>query len=187
MTEVKKALRTLIQGETDAVNFYMEFSKVAKQEGFQNISTLFKALAKAEEIHIKNHYNALGEEFVVKKTGVIPTQSTLKNINFALSGERKESKKLYPKLIKSIKKYLNTEFGKVAKLSMTWAKSAEKEHAKLLKMALKSLSKGCDMTYDKITVCTVCGNVIIDQTSDKECIVCGHDSIFFQSVDKVVL
>ena len=187
MKEVKDALKILIQGESDAVDHYFMFSEQATKEGYNNIALLFKALAMAEKIHIKNHLNALGEEFEIKKNINTSVLSTKENIDLALNGEKVESRKLYPKLIKSIRKYNKSEYGKVAKLSMTWAKLAEKEHAKLLKIAYASLSKSQDMVFETLSVCNVCGNVVIDQKKDEECKICGHDSIFFETVTKDIL
>jgi len=182
LNKVKEALQILIQGECDAVENYNEFSIQADIDGLKNISILFKALVMAEEIHIKNHYNALGEEFSVAKNKAMVVSSTLNNLKASLEGEVEENKELYPRLIKSIKKECSDEYGKVAKLSMTWAKSAEKEHAKLLKLAYKSLKSGKDIAFDHISICQVCGNIVLNMDSSKECSICGHDSFFFESI-----
>lgn len=185
MTKIKNAFTELIQGEREAVEKYTLFSNVAKDEGFKKISLLFDALIKAEKIHIKNHLNALGEMVPEVEIININVGSTLTNIEEALKGEVKENKSLYPRLIKSIKGEDNTQYGKVAKLSMTWAGKVEKEHAKLLKLALKSVKKGIDINFENVYFCKVCGNVEINWKSEKECKVCGHDSIFFKKITGV--
>lgn len=182
MNKVKDALRILIQGESEAVDNYYAFSIQANSDGYRNISILFNALVMAEKIHIKNHYSALGEEFLTTKKEGIKVLSTLENIKAALIGEVEENKELYPRLIKSIKTECRYEYGKVARLSMNWAKSVEKEHAKLLKLAYTSLKSGKDIEYYSISICQVCGNVVLDKKPGKECSVCGHDSIFFKSI-----
>ncbi len=184
MNQVKEALKILIKGENDAVALYGQFLDKANSEGYKNIATLFEALIMAERIHIKNHYNALGEEFLPDQSEQIQIGSTLENLKTALTGEIEENKNLYPQLIKSIKKECNTDYGKVAKLSMTWAKVVEKEHAKLLKAAYKSLKLGNDISFDNISICQVCGNVVINKIADKECTVCGHDHIFFKTINQ---
>ncbi|MGL1891764.1 MAG: rubrerythrin family protein [Spirochaetaceae bacterium] len=185
MNKVKSALKILIQGESDAVETYLAFANKAEEEGYINISLLFRALIVAERIHIKNHQNALGEDFIPVKNVLESVESTLININTALIGETEENKKLYPKLIKSIKKETSNEYGKVAKLSMMWAQKVEKEHARLLKIAYKSLSKGSDLDFKNILICQVCGNVEINKYNKNECGICGHDSIFFKSLTEV--
>lgn len=184
MNKVRRALKILIKGENDAVVLYGQFLDQAKLEGYNNIATLFEALIMAERIHIKNHYNALGEEFIPVKSEIKQIGSTLENLITALTGEAYENKKLYPQLIKSIKKECSNDYGKVAKLSMMWAKIVEKEHARLLKSAFKSLKSGNDILFDNISICQVCGNVVIDKIADKECTVCGHDHIFFKTISQ---
>lgn len=182
MEKVKKALKILIDGESSAVKMYSKYSDIALNEGFGNISILFRSLAMAEKIHIKNHFNALGEEYTPVIDEDFKTETTLENIKEALNGEMEENKSLYPKLVKSIKKECKSHEGKVARLSMIWAQKVEKEHAKLLKRALKSIKQGKDFTFNEIYICQVCGNVVLDRKSEKECEVCGHDTLFFKSV-----
>lgn len=181
MEKSKKALKILIEGESNAVKTYELFSKKALEEGYVNIGLLFDVLSKAERIHVKNHLHALEEDFVPDLNDVV-VQSTPENLKMAIAGEIEESKKMYPRLIKSIKSEIGTEYGKVAKLSMTWALKVEKEHARLLKMALKSLIGGQDMVLKSIFLCQVCGNMIINDLTDDVCSVCGHDRQFFSEM-----
>lgn len=182
MEKTKKALKTLIIGEREAVKKYSKFLKIANEEGFHNTALLFKALVFAEEIHIKNHLNALGE--ALEEEGVDDTLpgKTLDNLINSLKGEVLENKTLYPQLIKSIKSEVNTQYGKVARLSMMWAQKVENEHAKLLKKAIKAIKSGKDLQFRNIYYCQVCGNVELNWTGKDECKICGHDSIFFKSV-----
>ncbi len=137
-------------------------------------------MAYAEGIHIKNHSNALKEEYTPKIEENIEVLDTIQNLKAAIYGEIEEGKTLYPKLIKSIKKECRSLYGKVAKLSMNWAQKVEKQHAILLKTAYKSLKNGKDIEINKIYICHVCGNILLNELSDKECSVCGHDVEFFK-------
>lgn len=181
MEKSREALKILITGESNAVNTYEAFSKKAYEEGYNHIGDLFEALSKAERIHIKNHLHALDEEYTPVDDKVI-INSTLENLQQAIRGESEESKRMYPQLIKSIKSECNTEYGKVARLSMTWAQKVEKEHARLLKKALKSLKEGNDLSIERIYLCQVCGNIVLDKLDDKGCKVCGHDNQFFNQI-----
>ncbi len=182
MDRVKYALKILIQGESEAVSLYEAFSEKAKSEGFLNISTLFLALVTAEKIHINNHIKALGEDFTPINNEIPEISSTFSNILTAIEGEVEENKTLYPNLIKSIKKDCGNQYGKVARLSMTWAQKVEKEHANLLKKALISQKKGEDLSFENISICQVCGNVVLNEDYKDECKVCGHDSMFFKGL-----
>ena len=184
MNKIKKALGILISGESSAVAMYNNFAKIAFDEGFPNVGYLFKALAAAEYIHIKNHYNALGEDFTPVLDSDYMVGTTLNNISTAVKGELEENRKLYPSLIKSIKHETNTLYRKVAKLSMTWAQKVEKEHANILKKALKAVTLGKDVDISVIYICQVCGNVIINELTDNPCEICGHDVEFFNKHER---
>lgn len=182
MENIKEVLRALIQGESEAISLYTIFAKRAKDEGLSRISILFDALVMAERIHIKNHIRALGEEFIPLKNNSLVVGTTLENIRTAITGEVEENKKLYPSYIKRIKKECSSDYGKVARLSMTWAKNVENEHAKLLKKAYKALKSGKDFKFESIALCQVCGNIVLNKKDTKECSICGHDHIFFETL-----
>lgn len=181
--ESEKALKILIEGETSASANYSKFAKKADEEELPTIAALFRALSSAELIHIKNHNKALGS--IYNPTAEpCEIKDTLSNLKTAIEGETEENKKLYPSLIKKIKKETKTEKGKVARLTMVWAQKAEAEHAKLLKKAFQSLKSGTDLDAEQIFICKVCGNVLLNKNNKKECTVCGHDFLFFEKVDR---
>jgi rubrerythrin len=183
MEKTKEALRILITGESNAVKMYEAFSKKAKDEGYSNIALLFEVLSKAERIHIKNHVNALDEKYTPELDD-INIQSTEINLKTAYLNEREEGTKLYPELVKYIKKECSTEYGKVARLSMLWAQKVEREHARIIKRALKSLERGRDFPIESIYLCQVCGNIVINDLKEQGCDVCGHDHQFFKMMVK---
>jgi len=184
MEKSREALKILIKGESEAAEMYDSFSLKAAEEGWTKIAALFKALSQAERIHIKNHLNALGEVYTVPSE-TADVQSTGENLARAIEGESEESRKLYPRLIRYIKSETNSEYGKVARLSMTWARKVEKEHARLLKKAYKALAKGRDLEVKNIYLCQVCGNIVLDEFGEDTCAVCGHDIQFFNQVKGV--
>lgn len=181
MIKSREALKILITGESNAVKTYEAFAQKAREEGYDKIAQLFSALSKAERLHIKNHLNALGEDFSPQLEEV-ELGDTLANIQTALLGEGEESRKLYPHLMRSIKSECKSEYGKVARLSMLWAKKAEREHEKHLKKAYKYLKRGLDFPCEVIYLCQVCGNIEIDRLKGDVCDICGHDIQFFNEL-----
>lgn len=181
MEKSREALKILIKGENEAVRNYVAYSKVAMEEGFTRTAGLFDALSKAERIHIKNHLNALGEDYEPQLEPAV-TGTTLENIAAAMAGENEESRHLYPGLMRSIKGECSDDYGKVARLSMLWARKVEKKHAKLLKKAYKAMKQGGEIAYKVIYLCQVCGNLELDVIKDDICDVCGHDSQFFNAL-----
>ena len=48
-------LQAAFDGESNARNKYLAFAKKAGEEGYGEVASLFRAAAKAEEIHANNH------------------------------------------------------------------------------------------------------------------------------------
>jgi rubrerythrin len=65
---------------------------------------------------------------------------------------------------------------------MLWALKVEKEHARILKKALKALKSGVDFPHNLMFLCQVCGNLVLGDLNGKGCAVCGHDLQFFNQV-----
>ena len=111
---------------------YLAFSEKAVQDGYLQISKLFKALATAEGVHAKNFRNILvstGEKFE-DTDPTSPVESTEKNLQNAIKEEIMDIDSIYPLYIKqsenSLIKQANQTF------SYTW--EAEKTHKNLLVM-----------------------------------------------------
>lgn len=183
MEQTKECLKLSILGERSAVKKYGLFAEKAEQEGKPNLAKLFRGLVAAERIHIKNHLSALCEEFGDDSCEQVEVGSSLENINYAIEGEVAEAKEMYPRFMKTVKKEGEDQFYKVALLSLEWAAKAEKIHAKILKIAQKSIHSGADFPCSGIYLCRVCGNLEIGSKPESHCVVCGHDEAFFQSVD----
>lgn len=170
-------LQKAIAGETGASMKYQRFSEIAKEEGFKNISYLFKALVAAEHIHIKNHRKALGEKFEPPNAD-IKTGKTMDNVIAGIAGETWEFNTMYPELLAQLTKINKSEAMEVAQLSLRWARAVEKTHAEVLNVALNALQNGQDLDIQDIYICKVCGNLVLGQPSSN-CKICGHDPIFY--------
>ena len=98
-------LMAAYNGESNAKAKYTEFAKKADQEGFAGAASLFRAAAKAEEVHATRHAE------VIKKLGGTPKadiklpeiKSTADNLKAALEGETYERDKMYPEFIAEAK------------------------------------------------------------------------------------
>ena len=177
-----KVLQEAINGESTAVEKYKKFRRQALEEGFKNIAYFLRALIAAEKIHIKNHKKALGNVDYLPQIGDVSYKSTLENIESGIEGELHETKKMYPYMIKKIKKETKEISGKVVKLSLQWAKDAEKEHAARLKAILEELKEGNEINIKNVYICPYCGN--IEFTRPKVCDVCKHDGVFFKKLQR---
>lgn len=147
-------LQAAFNGESNARARYLAFAKKADADGYAPVASLFRAAARAEEIHAANH------AAVIRKLGARPEArieepavgSTRENLAAAIKGESYERDSMYPDFIKVAR----AEGQKGALESFNNAKMAEGEHANLYAKALDKLDTavGPAVTY---YVCTVCG------------------------------
>lgn len=146
-------LQGAFNGESNAHARYLAFANQADVEGYAGAASLFRAAARAEEIHAGNH------AVVIKKFGGMAqaklenpvVKSTRENLAAAIKGETYERDEMYPAFIQQAKAEANTE----ALRTLTFARAAEVEHAKLYTEALQNLAS---MTESRVFyVCPVCG------------------------------
>ncbi len=152
----KANLQAAFNGESTAHARYLEFAKQADKEGYPSVAALFRAAARAEEVHAGNHAN------VMKKLGIadpkalldkIEVKSTRENLEAAIKGESYERDTMYPDFLKTARAEGNAS----AIETFNMAKAAEAEHAKLYAEALSKLDTLKGKAGVKYYVCTVCG------------------------------
>lgn len=147
-------LMTAFNGESNAHARYLAFAEKADEEGYGKAASLFRAAARAEEIHAGNHakvIEAMGG--TAKATIEAPeVKTTAENLEAAIAGETYERDTMYPGFLAAARAERNAD----AVETFNYAKTAEAEHAKLYQNALDNLA---GMTGDGETyyVCSVCG------------------------------
>ncbi len=169
----KKAALTLdnlmaaFNGESNAHARYLAFAEKADQEGFKGAAVLFRAAARAEEIHAANHAKVIVALGGTAKADIQKPEvkTTRENLEAAIKGESYERDTMYPEFIAKARQDGNKD----ALRSFNYAKTAEAEHAKLYKAALDNMDgwKQAKTVY----VCPVCGytTVAIDFTKCPSC------------------
>jgi rubrerythrin len=153
-TKTMANLQAAYNGESNAKAKYLLSAKKADAEGFGAAASLFRAAARAEEVHAANHAR------VIRKLGGEPVAkietpafaSTKDAIESAVKGETYERDTMYPDFIAVAR----AEGEKDAIETFSLAKTAEAEHAKLYQAALGELTAG-KSAAKKLYVCTVCG------------------------------
>ncbi len=146
-------LQTAFNGESNAHARYLAFAVKADQEGYGGVASLFRAAARAEEIHAGNHLaeiKKLGGSAQAKIDGFV-VKSTKENLEVAVRGETYERDVMYPDFYKQARAVGNND----AFRTFNYARNAEAEHAKLFMQAFNNLDnmRGKNTYY----VCTVCG------------------------------
>ncbi len=161
MTE--ENLKGAFAGESQAHMKYMIFAEKAEEEGFKNVSRLFRAIAFAELVHARNHLKTLG---LIGKTE--------ENLQKAIDGETFEVEEMYP----AYNAVADVQEEKNAKRSFTWALEAEKIHAGLYEKAKQAVKEGKDIEIGDIYICSVCGYTSTQQV--ERCPICGASSDKFR-------
>jgi rubrerythrin len=171
-------LQAAYNGESNAHARYLAFAQKADLEGYGKAAGLFRAAARAEEIHAGNH------AVVIKKLGgtaqaTVETpvvKSTAENLEAAIKGESYERDTMYPQFLKQAR----AEHNRDAVETFNLAKTAEAEHARQYTTALRNLAdmRGTGQTY---YVCTVCGYTTTNLDFEK-CISCFSPKHKYQSV-----
>jgi rubrerythrin len=157
MEKTVENLKSAFTGESQANRRYLAFAQKADEEGFLQVSKLFRAAAEAETVHAFNHIRTLGE-----------TRSTVENLQIAVGGETLEFRHMYPDYIKTAKKEKNLQ----AAWSFNVASQVEQVHATLFTRAMKALKAGKELAKVDYHVCSVCGNTFENEVPSK-CPICG--------------
>lgn len=163
------------EGESNAHAKYVLFAAKADAEGWHGAASLFRAAARAEEIHSTNHARVLKQLGAEAKRQIHPAEvnSTLENLKTALAGEQYEINTMYPAFIAEA---AATDIP-IANRSFTWAMEAEKTHARLYAEAIELVSRGpkdswaasaCDFY-----VCAACGYTTMTPEEQDRCPVCN--------------
>jgi rubrerythrin len=170
-------LQAAFNGESNAHARYLAFAERADQEGYAGVASLFRAAARAEEVHASNH------AVVIRKLGAEPratidpvdVKATAENLRRAIEGESYERDTMYPEFITKAR----ADNDKDAIRTFQYARTAEAEHAKLYTMA----SNDPDRLKAKTTfyVCQVCGYTT-DNLDFAKCVSCFNPKEKYEAV-----
>jgi rubrerythrin len=126
-------LRAAFAGESQANRRYTYFSRKADEEGYPEVSALFRSVADGETAHALRHFDymrKIGDP--VTKVPVLDVRGMLES---AVKGETYECTTMYPEFAKVARQ---EGFEEIAKWFETLAK-AEKAHAGKYRQALDKL------------------------------------------------
>jgi len=170
-----KNLLAAFEGESNAHAKYMVFAAKADSDGLHGAASLFRAAARAEQIHANNHARVirqLGGE-ANAEIHAAEVKTTLENLKEALSGEEHEIDSMYPEFLDEA-----TDRGNTAAIrTFTWALEAEKTHARLYREAIAQIESGKTGSWiaaaHNFYVCAICGYTA--ETPEAEhCPVCNY-------------
>jgi len=164
-TTTLQNMQAAFNGESNAHARYLAFAKQADSEGYGQVASLFRAAARAEEIHATNHAVVIKELGVAPEANVVTPEvkSTRQNLEAAIKGETYERDTMYPDFLKQARADRN----KSAVKSLNLAKTAEAEHAKLYAAALADLDNLKGSKSVAFSVCPTCGFTTRDPSFSK--------------------
>jgi rubrerythrin len=174
-TATVENLMAAFEGESNAHAKYSAFAAKADEEGLGGAASLFRAAARAEQIHASNHARVIGQlgghaECVIH---AVKAGSTLENLKAALGGETYEIDTMYPGFLAEAEEHKNT----AATRTFHWALEAEKTHARLYAEAIALLEDGKTGSWIGETmnfyVCSVCGYTSETPEEHERCPVCN--------------
>ncbi len=170
-------LQAAYDGESNARVRYRLFAVQADMDGYRDVASLFRAAARAEQIHAENHARVIRSMGAEPKCNVIPVQvnDTAANLREAIKGEEYERDVMYPDFIEEAKKSRQN----AAARTFSYALDAEAEHAKLYRAALENLATGrSEVMY---YICPVCGFTTPDAEIAR-CAICNNPREKFEVV-----
>jgi len=183
-TKTEQNLLKAFAGESQARNRYEFFVKVAQNEGYQQIASIFQKTADQEKQHAKRFFKFLqgGEVEITAAYPAGKIGTTIENLKAAAAGENEEWTKLYP------------QFGEIAKeegfpeisAAFKMIAKVEAEHEKRYLKLLKNIEDGT--VFEKKTkvkwVCRNCGYVHEGEKALETCPACLHPKAFFEVYDE---
>ena len=173
-------------GESQARMRYTYYAKVALKQGYHQIANFFIETADNEKEHAKVFYkklleHGLNEEIIILNDAGYPialSEDTLKNLQYAATGEKEEWEELYPHFaeIADAEGYKD-----VATVFRLIAKVEEKHEKRYTKLAQNIKN---DTVFKKENKqawkCLNCGYVAENSSAPDECPACKHSKSYFE-------
>lgn len=184
MEKTLKNLAKAFIGESQARNRYTYYAKVAKKEGYEQISAIFLETAEQEKIHAKREFEHIQElkggqnEIIVESSAPTEYGDTITNLKAAIAGETYEYTEMYPQFAKEAEE---EGLVKIAARFRAIAK-AEIHHKERYEKLLKEIEAGTvhNKTQETTWVCRECGYVHIGNEAPEICPSCDHPRAYYQ-------
>ena len=187
MEKTMENLAKAFIGESQARNRYTLYSKIAKKEGYEQLSEIFLKTADNEREHAKwsmRMINGLKEKGEVPEAIIVgadaPTTlgTTVENLMASIAGENEEHTRMYPKFADTADKEGLTDIAKRLRAIGQVEKHHEERFTKILETIedTKVFKKDTEVEW----VCRVCGYVHTGMEPPEKCPSCDHPTKHFQ-------
>lgn len=184
---IKNLVKAFI-GESQARNRYTFYAKIAKKEGYEQISGLFQLTADNETEHAKWLFRLINkikdksdeklDEIQVEAEAPTVLGDTVENLRSAIAGENYEHTQMYPEFADVADE---EGYHDISKRLRAIAK-AEEHHEDRYKKLLKAVEDGTVFKKDEPVVwfCRKCGYIHVGTEPPEKCPSCDHPRSYFQ-------
>lgn len=166
--------------ETQAIQKYLWFAKVATKEGYQQIAAIFTETAEQKKSHTKTLFRFLeGCELEITSTfKAEPIGTTLENLKAAFEAESKEFNYLFAEFEKSA---WNEGYKQVATKLKLFRQIKEFYAERFEKLAANIESETVFKKDKKVKwICRKCGLIFESDRALKNCPGCEHPQAYFE-------
>jgi len=188
MKETIENLAKAFIGESQARNRYTIYAKVAKKEGFEQISAVFLETAEQEREHaswlfrlineLKKKIGEPLEEIKVEAGAPTAFGTTADHLKAAIAGEHYETTEMYPGFADTADKEGLADIAvRLRAIAKAEAHHEERYKKLLAEVEGKTVFKKSDKVY---WVCRKCGYVHEGEEPPAKCPSCGHATAYFQ-------
>jgi len=188
LEETIKNLTKAFIGESQARNRYTIYSKIAKKEGFEQISAIFLETAEQEKEHAKWLFRLINQlkEKSDKEWDPINVEAeapttfggTAENLEAAMNGENYENTSMYPEFAETADKEGLHDIAARLRAIAVAEKHHEDRYGKLLKEVKENtVFKKESKVY---WICRKCGYLHEGTDAPEACPSCGHPKAYFE-------
>jgi rubrerythrin len=179
-SRTEKNLLAAFAGESQARNRYTFFASVARKEGYEQISSIFRETADNEKEHaelfFKHLKGGMAEITAAYPAGTI--EKTSENLKEAAKGEKLEWGTLYPDFAKVAEEEGFEDVARTFRMVAEVEKYHERRYLKLLANVEqgKVFKKDVSIKWK----CRNCGHVYEGSEAPEKCPVCEHARSYFE-------
>ncbi len=179
-TNTEKNLLRAFAGESQANTKYSIFEEIAKNEGYEQISAIFKEISNNEKEHAKIFFEFLSGGNLIIEAGYPSGKigSTIENLKASFEGEHDEFTTIYPSFAEIARQEgfndIATKFEQISKI--------EAEHEKIFKKLHQNMAESqiFKKNTEQVWQCRSCGNEHINTKAPTICPVCNSAQAYQQ-------
>ncbi|MDR1928822.1 MAG: rubrerythrin family protein [Endomicrobium sp.] len=182
-TKTEKNLLKSFICESQARLKYDFFASKAREEGFEQLASIFMKTSNNEKEHAKIFFSFL-KGGLLEITSVFPSGvigSTIENLKSSIDGESKESEEIYPKMAKIAE---DENFSEIAKCFRGIC-VAEHYHKSRYLYFLKNIEDNNIFKNNTLIKweCRNCGYVYENKEALEKCPICLHRKSYMEKID----